>query len=48
MANTLDNDLNIVSNSGLVIELLGDDLNIIQALDDEPNDVGGLTSAELK
>ena len=48
MANTLDDDLNIVSNSGLEIELLGDDLNIIQALDDEPNDVGGLTSAELK
>lgn len=24
------------------------DLNIIQALDDEPNDVGGLTSAQLK
>ena len=48
MANTLDDDLNIVSNSGLAIELLGDNLNIIQALDDEPNDVGGLTSAELK
>ena len=25
-----------------------DDLNIIQKLDDEPNDVGGLTAAELK
>lgn len=48
MANTLDDNLNIVSNSGLEIELLGDDLNIIQALDDEPNDVGGMTSAELK
>ena len=48
MANTLDNDLNIVSNSGLKIELLGDDLNIIQALDDEPNDVGGMTAGELK
>lgn len=48
MANTLDDDLNIVSNSGLEIELLGDDLNIIQALDDEPNDVGGLTAGELK
>ena len=24
------------------------DLNIIQALDDEPNDVGGLSSAQLK
>lgn len=27
---------------------LTDDLNIIQALDDEPNDVGGLTAQELK
>lgn len=27
---------------------LSDDLNIIQALDDEPNDVGGLSAAELK
>lgn len=27
---------------------LTDDLNIIQKLDDEPNDVGGLTAAELK
>ena len=27
---------------------LSDDLNIIQALDDEPNDVGGLSATELK
>ena len=27
---------------------LSDDLNIIQALDDEPNDVGGLSAQELK
>lgn len=27
---------------------LTEDLNIIQALDDEPNDVGGLTAAQLK
>jgi len=27
---------------------LTDDLNIIQALDDEPNDVGGLSAAQLK
>lgn len=30
------------------LPLLNEDLNIIQHLDDEPNDVGGLTSAELK
>ena len=44
----LTEDLNIVANSNLEIELLDGDLNIIQKLDDEPNDVGGLTSAELK
>ena len=27
---------------------LTNDLNIISALDDEPNDVGGLTAAQLK
>lgn len=41
-------DLNVVANSNLELQLLDDDLNIIQKLDDEPNDVGGLTSAELK
>lgn len=30
------------------IPLFDDDLEIIQKLDDEPNDVGGLTAAELK
>ena len=44
----LNEDLNIVANSNLDITLMDGDLNIIQALDDEPNDVGGLTSAELK
>ena len=48
MAQNLTEDLNIVANSNLKIELLNGDLNIIQKLDDEPNDVGGLTSAELK
>ena len=44
----LNENLNIVSESGLDIQLLDGDLNIIQKLDDEPNDVGGMTSAELK
>lgn len=44
----LTEDLNIVANSNLEITYMDGDLNIIQALDDEPNDVGGLTSAELK
>ena len=49
MANLrMNDDLNIVAESPLVIEKLGDDLNIIQKLDDEPNDVGGMTSTELK
>lgn len=32
----------------MAIEKFTDDLNIISALDDEPNDVGGLTAQELK
>ena len=48
MEKRLTEDLNVVANSNLELQLLDDDLNIIQKLDDEPNDVGGLTSAELK
>lgn len=48
MEKRLTADLNVVANSTLEIQLLDGDLNIIQKLDDEPNDVGGLTSAELK
>lgn len=48
MSTTLNADMNIVSRSGIEIQLLDGDLNIIQKLDDEPNDVGGLTSAQLK
>ena len=48
MEKRLTAGLNVVSNSNLEIQLLDGDLNIIQKLDDEPNDVGGLTSAELK
>ena len=48
MEKQLTADLNVVANSNLEIQLLDGDLNIIQKLDDEPNDVGGLTSAELK
>lgn len=48
MEKRLTADLNVVANSNLEIHLLDGDLNIIQKLDDEPNDVGGLTSAELK
>ena len=48
MAQTLDANLNVISESSIEIELLDGDLNIIQKLDDEPNDVGGLTAQELK
>ena len=48
MEKKLTADLNVVANSNLEIEYLNGDLNIIQKLDDEPNDVGGLTSAQLK
>lgn len=44
----LNENLDIVAQSNLDIQLLDGDLNIIQKLDDEPNDVGGMTSAELK
>ena len=44
----LNEDLNIVSNSDLTITYMDGNLDIIQQLDDEPNDVGGLTAAELK
>lgn len=42
----LSGDLDIVQS--LVIPGLDSDLDIIQKLDDEPNDVGGLTAAQLK
>lgn len=50
MAKTLDADLNIIQRSGINIQIdpLTKDLNIIQALDDEPNDVGGLSAQQLK
>lgn len=50
MAQKLDADLNIIQKSRLTlqIDLLTGDLNIIQGLDDEPNDVGGLSAQELK
>ena len=42
----LNSDLDVVQS--LVIPGLDSDLDIIQKLDDEPNDVGGLTAAQLK
>lgn len=49
MSLQFNENLNAISGSDdLEIQLLDGDLNIIAKLDDEPNDVGGLTSAELK
>lgn len=49
MPNTQFNEnLNIIGESNLEIQLLDGDLAIIQKLDDEPNDVGGLSAQELK
>lgn len=53
MAERFDADLHVIENSPVSARLLAalafnDDLEIIQSLDDEPNDVGGLTAAELK
>lgn len=44
----LNEDLNYIQRANLEITKLGADLDIIAKLDDEPNDVGGLTSAQLK
>lgn len=44
----LTDNLDVIASSNLEIRMLDGDLNIIQKLDDEPNDVGGLSSAELK
>ena len=46
--NTLNENLDIIAQSNLEIEYLDGDLNIIQTLDDEPNDVGGLSAQQLK
>ena len=43
---TLNENMDIVQN--LVIPGIDTDMDIIQKLDDEPNDVGGLTAQELK
>lgn len=43
---TLNENMNIVQS--LVIPGIDTDMDIIQKLDDEPNDVGGLTAQELK
>lgn len=48
MSTKLTADLNAVQNAPIELEFLNGDLNIIQKLDDEPNDVGGLSSAQLK
>lgn len=41
-------DMNIVQAAAVEIQYLNGDLNIIAKLDDEPNDVGGLTADQLK
>lgn len=44
--NTLNENLDIISE--LVIPFMEDDVDVVSKLDDEPNDVGGLSAAELK
>ena len=41
-------DLNVLQATAVEIQYLNGDLNIIAKLDDEPNDVGGLSSDQLK
>lgn len=48
MAQTLEYNKEVTAVVPVAIPTFDDDLGIIQKLDDEPNDVGGLTAAELK
>ena len=48
MAQKLDANLNVIQETPIELELINGDLSIISKLDDEPNDVGGLTSTQLK
>lgn len=49
MSTTLNENLNVIAeNENIEIALLDGDISFISKLDDEPNDVGGMTSAQLK
>jgi len=48
MAQTLDHNKAVTSVTPVIVPTFDEDMVIIQKLDDEPNDVGGLTAAELK
>lgn len=48
MAQKLDANLNVIQETPIELELINGDLSIISKLDDEPNDVGGLSSTQLK
>lgn len=50
MAETFNKDMNIIARSDMEIQVdpFTKDMNIIQKLDDEPNDVGGLSAQQLK
>lgn len=48
MAQTLEYNKEVTAVVPVTIPTFDDDLKIIQKLDDEPNDVGGLSAAELK
>lgn len=48
MAQTLEHNKVVTSVTAAVIPIFDEDMDIIQRLDDEPNDVGGLSAAQLK
>lgn len=48
MAQTLEYNGAVTGVAPVPVQAFEDDLDIIQKLDDEPNDVGGLTAAQLK
>jgi hypothetical protein len=48
MAQTLEYNSSISQVSAVTVPVFDEDMDIIQKLDDEPNDVGGLTAEQLK
>lgn len=48
MAQTLEFNKAVVNATAVIVPTFDEDMNIIQKLDDEPNDVGGLSAEQLK
>ena len=48
MAQTLEFNKEVVNATAVIVPTFDEDMDIIQKLDDEPNDVGGLSAEQLK